>query len=125
MKTILITLIFLLLLAGCDNTSPSSGNFVYQYGRYIPDDKKIEAAKFLNDLVKNANPHSDEEPEDNIAQAEITMLNIYGIRTIGLRNKYRRDSFIPYHKMAPAFQRECLKQMKIKDASQFELEKSK
>lgn len=123
MRTILIALIFLLTLTGCDETSPSSSNYEYEYGRYIPDDKKTEAAEFLKELVKNANPHSDEEPEDNIAQAERTMFSIYSVRTIGTRNKWLRDSFIPYHKLAPSFQKECLKQMQIKDASQFEVEK--
>lgn len=79
-----------------------------RYRIVIPPEKKKEAAAFLSNLVKVANPHSDEEPEDNIIQAERTTLNMFGKSQIGiLAGKDGRWYFIPYDECNDRQKRMC------------------
>ena len=88
-------LIPLLLLASC-GTSYEPG-----YKTTITDNPA--AAKWITDTVRAANPMSDEEPEDNIRQAERTAMLLFGEITVGVR-KYTDGNclgFIPYADCTP------------------------
>ena len=69
---LIVGAILVLSGAGCSN-EPSD---TVRYRLVVPDDKKAEAAEWIKHTVEVANPHSDEEPEDNIAQAEDTALRL-------------------------------------------------
>lgn len=71
------------------------GELVYRL--VVPEEDKKEMREWILQVVKNANPMSDEEPEDNIIQAERTAKNIFGKLTPGLLVEY---SFIPYHDLS-------------------------
>jgi hypothetical protein len=79
---VLCMLWFALLLSGCDGSSPNEWP-AYEY--VIPAERRAEAAAWITATVAAANPKSDEEPEDNIAQAEKTALKLFGVPTLGMR----------------------------------------
>jgi len=85
MKYLIIGLIFIMLnscnvtVAGDDYPDISIG---YYY--FVPDSLKPEMRQWILYVVKAANPHSDEEPEDNIIQAEITGRRLFGEKKLGM-----------------------------------------
>ncbi len=82
-------------VAGDDYPKESIG---YYY--FVPDSLKPEMRKWIIETVRAANPHSDEEPEDNIIQAERTALRIFGERKLGM--EFYTDGTrvaIPYEKL--------------------------
>ena len=91
-----------ILLAGCDD-SPIDYSIVYEY-RIRPENREAAAA-WVQKTVEAANPHSDEEPEDNIAQAEATADRLFGSQVPCLRihdpNTYRLDIIAPWD-LSPA-----------------------
>ena len=89
----------------------------YKFGTYIPYSQQEDANKLLESIIEKANPHSDEEPEDNIKQAQETVHEMFGVRTIGI---LRDGIFIPYHELPPEMKEECLKTLNIKDGSLYE-----
>jgi hypothetical protein len=66
----------LALLVGCDEQAPT---YSIRYELAIPAGRRAEAAAWVQRTVEVANPHSDEEPEDNIAQAESTADRLFGV----------------------------------------------
>lgn len=63
---VLITFLTLLLLSGCGVNS--DGDIETKvYGWYCSYESQDKRAKFTSECIKNANPMSDEEPEDMIA----------------------------------------------------------
>ena len=65
-KLILLIIITSLLLA-CEQ---------YSQTRYCKE-YSLEAKQWISDCIKNANPKSDEEPEDWILQCRLTATQIY------------------------------------------------
>lgn len=101
MRKIKIALLAVLLafcLVGCNKQYPT---YEVSYHKVIPAEARDAAAKWVLDTVGAANPHSDEEPEDNIKQAQYSALVLFGELTIGLAidpGKYISPTFIPYDK---------------------------
>ena len=59
--------------------------------RYIvPYSMRDTYARRLRDLVASANPHSDEEPEDNIKQAAYVLEKTYSIAVNGEWNGFKQ-----------------------------------
>lgn len=95
MKIALLAVLSVFCFMGCTQYPTYEVN----YRKVIPAEKKAEAAKYILDLVAAANPYSDEEPEDNIIQAERTAGDLFGEFTIGLKFKASAGAFtvfIPY-----------------------------
>ena len=69
----------------------------------IPESKKEQAKQFTIRLVKEANPKSDEEPEDNIREAYKTACYLYGEVIWGIQfvSKGNIVGFLPYDKCTP------------------------
>ena len=64
--------------------------------------------KWIIETVRAANPHSDEEPEDNIIQAERTALRIFGERKLGM--EFYTDGIrvaIPYEQLNERQKKAC------------------
>jgi hypothetical protein len=76
----IITLIIVSLFVSCTaNNDPEDVTVRTSYERVIPKENKKEYAEWLLQGMKNANPHSDEEPEDMIRQLEWTGLEVFGV----------------------------------------------
>lgn len=100
-KIMLLAVLSVFCFMGCTQYPTQKAN----YQRVIPAEKKVEAAKYIMDLVAAANPHSDEEPEDNIIQAERTAVALFGVVTFGLDFRASNQTytiFIPYDKCTPS-----------------------
>ena len=84
-------------LCACVPTGLSEEVRIY---KIIPEAKKKVAAAWIIKVVTAANPHSDEEPEDNIKQAEKTAIELFGVQTVGIlmSNVYGYYEFIPYER---------------------------
>lgn len=108
-------LLLLFLCVGCDTGDPGNPAEWPAYANIIPDSRQQEAAKWILEVVAAANPHSDEEPEDNIAQAEKTALKLFGVPTLGMR--MRRNGvwvFVPFDKLSAEKQASCAAWSKLK-----------
>ena len=79
-----LALLFALFLTGCEKSYS-----LYWTGTYIPEDKKVEYAEFIQKTVSAASFHmttSDyEDPEDVIREAKRTANELYGKNTYGLK----------------------------------------
>ena len=94
-KIALLAVLSVFFFMGCTQYPTYKVN----YQKVIPAEKKDEAANWILDVVSAANPLSDEEPEDNIIQAERTALRLFGVFTVGLDFKAKAGTFtvfIPY-----------------------------
>ena len=99
------TMIVLFSLVGCDQSYPNEWP-VYQ--NVILPENRERAAAWVLECVKNANPHSDEEPEDNIAQAQKTATDLFGKPTLGMRMVRNQTwMFIPLENLPPEKQAKC------------------
>lgn len=78
---------------------------VYEYVTtkvVIPEERRAEAARWIIDTVNAANPKSDEEPEDNIAQAEKTADRLFGQTSFGVAVGTQYNiHFIPLSQCGP------------------------
>ena len=98
-------LIAVLFLSGCDSSHPNEWP---AYENVIPQENRAAAAAWILECVKNANPHSDEEPEDNIAQAERTAKTLFGKPTLGMRTARNQHwVFVPLEDLPPEKQTIC------------------
>lgn len=68
------------------------------YHKVIPAERMDEAIAWVNSTVKAANPMSDEEPEDNIRQAQRTAEEMYGELRLGM---WFAGTFVPIEKLTP------------------------
>lgn len=84
-----------LLAASCGGYSPG-------YGPVYED--RDAAAEWITETVRAANPMSDEEPEDNIKQAERTAANLFQINRVGMwrMSGNHRMEFTPLERCTPA-----------------------
>ncbi len=95
MRTALLVILSVFCFMGCMKYPTHE----VSYKKAIPAEKKDAAAVWILDAVKAANPLSDEEPEDNIIQAERTALGLFGVMTIGLDvdlSAAKYTVFVPY-----------------------------
>lgn len=95
-----VSSIVLLAMSECDATKPGSPG----YNTVIPKENQEAAAKLMLALVEKANPMSDEEPEDNIRQAQRTVESLYGKSVLGLWRHYR---FTGYDDLTPEQKARC------------------
>lgn len=101
MKVMYLAVIFVFLFScvfvGCG--AVEEPNHFTTYEKIIPIEKQKEATDWITKTVAAANPHSDEEPEDNILQAHRSAEDLFGVLTIGLMTRINnRWVFIPYNK---------------------------
>ena len=67
----MLSVIFLILmvsLSGC--TDRNNTRIIYKYDTYCNMDSAPDRAEFILQCIKNANPRSDEEPEDWITKCQ-------------------------------------------------------
>ena len=97
-----------LLLIGCSGNSKPIETVGYR--KIIPPEDRDRVGKWVTATVAAANPHSDEEPEDNVYQVEKTALEVYGIATLGMW--IRPDNcnfavFVPYDRLSDRQKKVC------------------
>lgn len=96
-----LVFVSVLFTACSDIVGPTSlidGYVAYDF--VIPKDKRELAVKMVQDIVLAANPKSDEEPEDYIAEARRTVRRLLGDRKVGMKIRSNGDwVFIPYEEL--------------------------
>ena len=95
-----IILLSLLILNSCSDYPME--RVAYEYA--IPDSNVLKAEHFMIEICRVSNPNSDEEPEDMIKQAERTVMQLYGVQTIGIYFQSEQGDyikFIPYWDLSP------------------------
>lgn len=65
-----------------------------KWGLVIPEARRDAAAEFMIRLCEASNPHSDEEPEDMIAEAWRATVHLYGERTLGRNSAANSGEFV-------------------------------
>ena len=81
-RTFLQAITALILCVSCD--TPEDPSVWVEVRNEIPEDSRDAYLADLTHLVSAANPMSDEEPEDNILQAERTLHRAYAVPTVGV-----------------------------------------
>ncbi len=76
----LVALFALCLLVGCQ------ADDVVVYRHIVPETARETRQAWVAKCILDANPKSDEEPEDMIRQCEDTSERLFGIRTRGVRH---------------------------------------
>jgi hypothetical protein len=77
MKILILLIIPLFMSCG------ESTRYIPKTINVIPDSSRVVAAKFILDCIENANPKSDEEPEDWLHICERMATNLYGVSING------------------------------------------
>lgn len=93
----LVTLVLVLAVTACG----SPYNVKYADNIYCPADSK-ERATFILECVKNANPMSDEEPEDYIYQCNVTSKELFCETKTELSLFTQGSSYTPIRKATQA-----------------------
>jgi len=87
--------LLILLLAGCN------GNPKVEYQRFIlPEDRK-DAQAWVSNCIKDANPQSDEEPEDWIRQCRRAAEELFGTYVPGYRQGEHWSTWVPFSATGP------------------------
>lgn len=67
----------LLIITAACSSRPAPLEYSLEGKRVLEDAHRAQAAQFVIDCARAANPHSDEEGEDLVAQCEYTSRNFY------------------------------------------------
>lgn len=105
MKNLLSVLLLLCVggfaVVGCSAESEE----VITVRRVIPDSLKQIAADKIEAYLQSIRVQSrndNEDWDDFMRAAKNTVIEIYGIPTLGIGNKYNYDWFVPYDKCSPS-----------------------
>lgn len=106
MKKIMILLILVIGISSCNNVEYP----LYQYGEEseIPDSLRVKYAEWVTETIKASNNNMTggdyEDPEDVVAQVEITGHNIFAVKVEGMHITNCSEcmwEFVPVDKMTP------------------------